>query len=216
MRLCAIVPVKSLINGKSRLAKLLSVDQRSMLCISMLKDVLSTLVRSRLIEGVAVVTSDSKVKEVAYSYGATVLEDREQGVNNAVAVADSYASNFDASLVLPQDIPLVDILDIEFIYNAALYSKRCVVITPSWRLDGTNALLRRGPKIIETHYDEDSYTMHIREALEKGVKVKILLSKRVMQDIDDVDDLYSVLNYNNWIGMKRISYTKEYIRSILK
>jgi len=216
MRLCAIVPVKSLINGKSRLAKLLSAEQRSMLCISMLKDVLSTLVRSRLIEGVAVVTSDSKVKEVAYSYGATVLEDREQGVNNAVAVADSYASNFDASLVLPQDIPLVDILDIEFIYNAALYSKRCVVITPSWRLDGTNALLRRGPKIIETHYDEDSYTMHIREALEKGVKVKILLSKRVMQDIDDVDDLYSVLNDNNCIGMKRISYTKEYLGSILK
>jgi hypothetical protein len=31
-----------------------------------------------------------------------------------------------------------------------------------------------------------------------------------------VDDLYSILNDNNWIGMKRISYTKEYLRSILK
>ena len=214
MRLCAIIPVKRLDKGKSRLARVLNVKERAMLSAAMLKDILHVISYSHYISDVFVVTSDDTVKEIAYSYGALVLKGEDKGVNHAVSLANEYVKDYHASVILPHDIPLISNLDIAMLYNSALYSKECIVITPSHRLDGTNALLRKSPLIIDTHYDEDSYTLHIKEAMSKGVRVKILLSKGLMYDIDEIDDLYYMLRL--FIEEKVIggSYTKECLKKL--
>ncbi len=214
MRLCAIIPVKRLDKSKSRLAEVLSNEERVMLSVAMLKDLLSTLSYSKYVSSVFVITSDDTVKEIAYSYKAVVIQDKDKGVNHAVSIANDYVKGYDASVVLPHDIPLISNLDVAMLYNSALYSRECVVITPSHRFDGTNALLRRNPFIINTHYDEDSYTLHVKEAMEKGVRVKILLCKGLMYDIDEADDLYtmaSIIKESN-----KYVYTKELLERLFK
>ncbi len=198
LRISAVIPVKNLARGKSRLAPLLSVEERINLSIAMLRDVLECLCSTSYISAVVIVSSDRLVKDVAEEYDAvSVIEDKdEQGVNNAVALADSITRDYDASVVLPHDLPLIDVIDLAMLYNTVLHNKRCVVITPSSRLDGTNVLLRRPPNIIKTHYDEDSYILHVREALANNARVKILLSKRLMSDIDEPADLYELLKSN--------------------
>ncbi len=198
LRISAVIPVKNLARGKSRLAPLLSVEERINLSIAMLRDMLECLCSTSYISAVVIVSSDRLVKDVAEEYDAvSVIEDKdEQGVNNAVALADSITRDYDASVVLPHDLPLIDVIDLAMLYNTVLHNTRCVVITPSSRLDGTNVLLRRPPNIIKTHYDEDSYILHVREALANNARVKILLSKRLMSDIDEPADLYELLKSN--------------------
>jgi 2-phospho-L-lactate guanylyltransferase len=210
MRLCVIIPVKRLDKGKSRLARLLNAKERAMLSTAMLKDILHVISYSHYISDVFVVTSDDTVKEIAYSYGALVLKDEDKGVNHAVSLTNEYVKDYHASVILPHDIPLISNLDIAMLYTSALYTKECVVITPSHRLDGTNALLRKNPLIIDTHYDEDSYMLHIKEAMDKGVRVKILLSKGLMYDIDEVDDLRLFMKERVNEG----SYTKECLKEL--
>ncbi|MEM2113173.1 MAG: 2-phospho-L-lactate guanylyltransferase [Candidatus Nitrosocaldus sp.] len=210
LRLCAIIPVKSLARGKSRLATLLSMEERINLSIAMLRDVLGCLCSSPYIDSVIIVSSDSIIKGIAKEFNTVLVEDAyEQGVNSAVALADHVASRYDASVVLPHDIPLINAFDVSMLYASMLKHVRCVVITPSSRLDGTNILLRRPPNVIKTHYDEDSYILHVREALTSDARVKILLSKRLMFDIDELDDLYELLTSNHECN------TKRYISKIL-
>ncbi|MEM0365070.1 MAG: 2-phospho-L-lactate guanylyltransferase [Candidatus Nitrosocaldus sp.] len=210
LRLCAIVPVKNLARGKSRLATLLSVEKRINLSIAMLRDVLGCLCSSPCIDSVIIVGSDTIVKDIAGEFNAMFVEDAyEQGVNSAVALADDIARRYDASVVLPHDIPLISELDVLMLYTSMLKHERCVVITPSSRLDGTNILLRRPPDVIKTHYDEDSYILHLNEALSSDVRLKILLSSRLMFDVDEPDDIYALMSSNHECNAKR------YLMSIL-
>ncbi|MFN4336790.1 MAG: 2-phospho-L-lactate guanylyltransferase [Candidatus Nitrosocaldus sp.] len=199
MRVCAVIPVKNLARGKSRLAPLLSVEERINLSIAMLRDMLECLCSSPYINTIVIVSSDLLVKDIAEEYDAVlVVEDKDEyGVNNAVTLADSITKDYDASIVLPHDLPLIGVIDLAMLYNAMLHNTRCVIITPSSRLDGTNVLLRRPPNIIKTHYDEDSYILHVREALASNASVKILLSRRLMFDVDEPDDLYELLKSNH-------------------
>lgn len=199
-----MIPVKSLARGKSRLAPVLSVEERINLSIAMLKDMLECLCSSPYIDSIVIVSSDPLVKGTARAYNAAVVDDEyEHGVNEAVALAYGIAGNYDASVVLPHDLPLIHALDIAMLYNAASHHARCVVITPSSRLDGTNVLLRRPPDVIRTHYDEDSYILHLREALASSARVKMLLSKRLMFDVDEPSDLYALLASNHECNTKR-------------
>ncbi|MFL6397330.1 MAG: hypothetical protein ACJ706_09275, partial [Nitrososphaeraceae archaeon] len=58
----------------------------------------------------------------------------------------------------------------------------------SVRYDGSNALLRRPPKLIDSYYDNNSFDMHIDAARKAGAKIKVILLDRVMRDLDTVED----------------------------
>ena len=70
MKYSALIPVKSLATAKSRLASSLSQHQRETLVLDMLHHVLCVLQASELFEQVSVVSSDEKVLEQAYIWGA--------------------------------------------------------------------------------------------------------------------------------------------------
>lgn len=210
LRLCVIIPVKTLARGKSRLASVLSLEERMNLSIAMLKDMLECICSFPHADTV-IVSSDPLVKDVAEEYRAMVVEDtHEHGVNMAVALADGIARGYDASVVLPHDLPLITAVDLVMLHESASHHARCIVITPSSRLDGTNVLLRRPPDVIRTHYDEDSYILHLREALASSAKVKMLLSRRLMLDVDEPDDLNEVMASGYECN------TTRYLASVLK
>ncbi|MDQ3873705.1 MAG: 2-phospho-L-lactate guanylyltransferase, partial [Thermoproteota archaeon] len=185
MKTFVIVPVKKFENGKTRLSSLLNIEERILLSSHMLDYTLQVLSIAPSVNRVTVVSVDDLAKEIASKHGAKFLpEEKQNGVNSAVALADRYCieEHAEATLVVPHDLPLLDALDICRACDLAQNEDRCIVICPSLRHDGTNILLRKPPSVIRTFYDTDSYNMHVKSALKLGIPVKYLMSKNVMND----------------------------------
>jgi 2-phospho-L-lactate guanylyltransferase len=196
MKTFAIVPIKRFENAKTRLSSILDTDDRIRLSLLMLKDTLQILSAVHSLSQVITVSADKRVREIAVKYGANfLLEEKERGVNSAVALADSYCMKkaADATMVIPHDLPLLDSTDISKACELAENESRCIVICPSLRYDGTNMLLRKPPSIIATFYDADSYNMHVKAAIRLGIPVKRLFSKALMHDIDTPEDALEVM-----------------------
>jgi len=70
------------------------------------------------------------------------------------------------------------------------------IIVPSMRFDGTNALVRMPVDLMKTHYDEDSYKIHMNTAKEHTLNVAMVFVKRIMLDIDNAEDLKFLLEQN--------------------
>ncbi len=158
----------------------------------MLQDTLATLANSKHLDQILVVSSDIRAKKIAEEYGAGfICEEKDSGVNSAVMRADRYSTDAkaDATVVIPQDLPLLDASEIDRICGAAGQDSRCIVICPSTRYDGTNILLRKPPTVIKIHYDNNSYNMHVKAAAELGVQARVFESQKLMFDIDKPDDV---------------------------
>ena len=191
MKTFAIVPVKTFDNAKTRLSPTLSADDRIHLSSLMLGDTLSVLISVHSLNQVVVVSGDRRAKELASRHGAKFLhEEKESGVNSAVALANGYSldNGSEATMVIPQDLPLLDAVDITMACELAENENRCIVICPSLRYDGTNLLIRKPPTAIKTYYESDSYETHINAARSLGIPVKIFFSKKLMCDIDVPED----------------------------
>ncbi|MDQ3807893.1 MAG: 2-phospho-L-lactate guanylyltransferase [Thermoproteota archaeon] len=196
MKTFAIVPIKKFQNTKTRLSSVLAIDDRIHLSLLMVKDTLQVLSIVQPISQIITVSADKHVGEIALKYGSNfLLEEKEQGVNSAVALATNYCIKqaADATLVIPHDLPLLDSNDILKACRLAENNSRCIVICPSIRHDGTNMLLRKPPSIIPTYYDADSYNMHIKAATSLGIPAKCLFLKSVMYDIDTPEDALDII-----------------------
>jgi 2-phospho-L-lactate guanylyltransferase len=197
MKTFAIIPVKRFENAKTRLSSILDTDDRIHLSLLMLEDTLQILSVVHRLSQVIIVSADKRVEEIAAKYGAKfLLEEKERGVNSAVALANNYCMKkkaADATMVIPHDLPLLDSTDISKVCQLAENESRCIVICPSIRYDGTNMLLRKPPSIIATFYDTDSYNMHLKAAIQLGIPIKHLISKALMHDIDTPEDAFEII-----------------------
>ncbi len=116
MTLWTIVPVKPLRRGKSRLSMVLSEDERTALNQTMLIKTLKTLKQVKEIDTVLVVSRDPLALSIARDFSAkTVLEDGSPVFNTALRRAATVATAYFANkiLVLPADLPLIQVSDIE-------------------------------------------------------------------------------------------------------
>jgi len=196
LKIAAIVPVKTFSLAKTRLG--LSSQQKEDLCKIMLEEILHILSISPQIEKTVIVTKEEKAIELGKKYNAIIIPDKEEkSVNNAVALADKYLleNKFDASIVFPQDIPFIKTQDIDFMLNYKVPPNFAIVV-PSRRFDGTNALVRMPIDLMITHYDEDSYKIHMNTAKEYTRNVALVFVKRIMWDVDNMDDLKFLLEQN--------------------
>lgn len=196
MKIAAIVPVKTFSLAKTRLG--LSSQQTEDLCKIMLEEILHILSISPQIEKTVIVTKEEKAIELGKKYNAIIIPDKEEkSVNNAVSLADKYLleNKFDASIVFPQDIPFIKTQDIDFMLNYKVPPNFAIVV-PSRRFDGTNALVRMPTDLMITHYDEDSYKIHMNTAKQYTKNVALVFVKRIMWDVDNMDDLKFLLEQN--------------------
>ena len=196
MKIAAIIPVKTFSYAKTRLD--LSSQQIEDLCKVMLEEILHTVSISTQIEKTILVTKEEKAIEIGKKFNTiTIIDEKEESVNNAVALADKYLleNDFDASIVFPQDIPYIKTQDIDFMLNYKA-PPNFVIVVPSRRFDGTNALVRMPVDLMETHYDEDSYKIHMNTAKEHTLNVALIFVKRIMWDVDNTEDLEFLLGQN--------------------
>jgi 2-phospho-L-lactate guanylyltransferase len=196
LKIAAIIPVKTFLNAKTRLD--LSQQQVEELCKIMLEEILHILSISPQIEKTIMVTKEAQAIEIGKKFNTiTIIDEKEESVNSAVALADKYLleNNFDVSIVFPQDIPFIKTQDIDFMLNYKMHPNFAIIV-PSRRFDGTNALARMPIDLMETHYDEDSYKIHMNTAKEHTLNVAMVFVKRIMWDVDNMEDLKFLLEQN--------------------
>jgi 2-phospho-L-lactate guanylyltransferase len=196
LKIAAIIPVKTFLNAKTRLD--LSQQQVEELCKIMLEEILHILSISPQIEKTIMVTKEPKAIEIGKKFNTvTIIDEKEESVNSAVALADKYLleNNFDVSIVFPQDIPFIKTQDIDFMLNYKMHPNFAIIV-PSRRFDGTNALARMPIDLMETHYDEDSYKIHMNTAKQHTLNVAMVFVKRIMWDVDNMEDLKFLLEQN--------------------
>ena len=191
MTIWAIVPVKPIQRAKSRLAKVLSRDERATLSRQLLKNTLETLAGVTQVERTLVISRDSEALAIARCQGArTVAEWGNPQLNKALVRASLVAQGYGVSavLVLPADLPFLTKEDIEKLISVSGKPPE-VVLAPDRRGNGTNAILSSPPGLIEYDFGPDSFEQHIERAKAAGARVEICNLPSLELDLDVPEDL---------------------------
>ncbi len=196
MTLWAIVPVKPLRRGKSRLAGALSEDERTELNRTLLQHTLQTLSELKELEEVLVISRDPQALTIARNYGArTVREDGQPELNTALkratVIAQVYATR--GVLVLPADLPLISRIDVLTLIERA-GEPPVVVIAPDRHEKGTNALLISPSGLIEYDFGENSFQRHCEMVRKAGARLEVVNLPSLGLDLDVPEDLELIRN----------------------
>ena len=200
LKIVAIVPIKNTESSKSRLSTVLNQNQRRNLVNFLLDVTMKELNKSSFITDILLVSSDKYFKEVYNTKKIEFLTDFNEGVNKAISLADSYLEDqkIDASIVIPIDLPLITSCDVDYFCRMSMEFPKCVIISPSKRLDGTNMMLRKPHNVIRTYYDDSNYQNHFLEAKLYNIPIKPVYRENLSFDIDTIEDLISLRKIGNW------------------
>ncbi|MFZ6031337.1 MAG: 2-phospho-L-lactate guanylyltransferase [Chloroflexota bacterium] len=191
MTLWAIVPVKPLQRGKSRLAGVLSPNERLTLNQQLLVHTLKTLKCIPELEHVLVVSRDSQALSLARQHGArTVQEDGTPLLNVALTRATVFVRRFSTRgvLIVPADLPLLTVEDVSKLLEYA-HDPPVVAVAPDRHRDGTNALLVCPPGLIEYDFGPHSFQKHCALAQQAGARLEIVELSSLALDVDFPEDL---------------------------
>ncbi|MBI3303518.1 MAG: 2-phospho-L-lactate guanylyltransferase [Deltaproteobacteria bacterium] len=187
----ALVPVKALAWGKSRLSSYLSPAARHALSRAMLTDVLTSVLHASAVDRVVVVTSDAMLLTLARQLGALVVdEEYPRGLNGAVAIGTEFCLLRGATtlLVLLADLPLVTAADVDLLFRQ-LSGDPEVILVPCKEGEGTNALLRVPPLVIAPCFGGPSLEAYQTVARRQGVTCRVVEVPGIAFDLDSVEDL---------------------------
>jgi 2-phospho-L-lactate/phosphoenolpyruvate guanylyltransferase len=193
----ALIPVKSLITAKSRLALSLSQHQRERLVMNMLHHVLCVLIDSELFEQVSVVSSDDQVLEQACIWGAQAITEEQHGHNQALyaAALREKTVGVTALLTISADLPLLTTQEIRCFLEQSRQNE--VVLAPSRDGTGTNAILVRPPLAVPYVFGPDSLQSYIEAARQRHLRYSTYDTIGMALDVDTIDDLDEVNIQNN-------------------
>jgi 2-phospho-L-lactate guanylyltransferase len=190
MKPWAVVPVKSLRQAKSRLAPVLTPNQRATLGRALLARTLDVLTAQPVLAGVLVVSADPTALDLAKAKGAVALMEIEVSLNAALAQATAWLAErgAEATLVLPADLPLLSGEDVAGLVALAKPAP-VVVLAPDRREQGTNALLSAPPGLIPYAFGVGSFARHRELCQARGVPCRLYRSPGLAFDVDVPEDL---------------------------
>ena len=193
MSVFVAIPVKTLMDSKTRLLNVLKPEECQSLTLAMLEDVLKVLKQSSAVNRIAVISSDIKVQEFTINSGVIHILEKKRGLNQAVDQAIHWCLQKEAEsiLILPADIPLIKPSDVEEMIVLGS-DDVSITIAPSQR-GGTSALLLRPPNLIQTCFGPNSFKRHLVRALKKKIRIKVYHSKSLAMDIDFPEDLENLV-----------------------
>ncbi len=221
MKIWAIVPVKPLRDGKSRLAHILSADERAKLTTRILNRTLEVLRAAPQVYRTLVVSRDPVVLKLARQQGAyTFGEGEKSGLNMALTRAAHVAAAQSATglLILPADLPLISSGDVETLIASTLQALppmnrpgmqngtapkqslpalRIMAICPDRLEEGTNALYVSPPTGFRFQFGTGSFDLHLEEGQRLGMSCHIVHSPGLKFDLDTEEDWYT---YQTFLG----------------
>jgi 2-phospho-L-lactate guanylyltransferase len=199
----AIIPVRSLTTGKSRLAPSVSPEVRGDLTKRMLAITLAACRESTLIDQILVISPDTEALAFAHALDHEIIAVRQRedspGLLPALDQARhvSAVNRFETTLILFADLPLINGSDVV----ALIETHGQIVIAPDQNRIGTNALvLRRGEVDLtdfQLRFGESSFTAHVTEARSLGIEPAILEMPGLAFDLDTPDDLGNLVRLDS-------------------
>jgi len=190
-----LIPVKNLAHAKQRLAPLFDqsrFDQsrRTELAQAMLTDVLEAINLWTNRPPVSLVTDDAFAIELARNLNLEVIpnagaKSETEAIEMATRFCERRGSKF--TLVIPGDIPLVKVSELDLIIQAA--PPEGTVLVPSSDQRGTNAAFRSPCGLFPLRFGNDSFVPHLAAAKATGKPCTILSLPGIALDIDTPSDL---------------------------
>jgi 2-phospho-L-lactate guanylyltransferase len=194
MKKALLIPVKDPERAKTRLAGLLSAEERRALAWAMFEDVTRAASSARA-DMVALVTSYEPALERARRLGWQSLIERSQATESASidwASLKLAEMGFDAVMRLPADVPTVRAEDIDALLRVDL-PPRAALMVPSREGTGTNAIIRTPPCLFPSRFGPDSLSLHKAEAARVGARCVIVENARIALDIDEPSDIRALI-----------------------
>ncbi len=189
MTVFAVIPIKALGAGKSRLGAVLDDGARRALNRQFLDHVLSITAQVPGAAMTLVVSADIDVLDAARAAGALALaETGEGGLNAALGQARQKieALGGTAMLVLPADLPHLGKDDVRALMAGA--EQAAVVIAPDQAGKGTNALLLTPPNVIDFHFGDGSLALHRAAAAQMETGPVLVNRPGLAFDVDTPED----------------------------
>ena len=194
-RIVAVVPVRSLSSGKSRLGEPLDAEERADLVLALLRRTVEQALAASRLAGVVVVSEDADLLRQARAMGAASLLQERPGLNEGLAEARATADpEATAIMVLPADLPSVVASAIDELAEVAELAQRAapdrpvVALVPDRHGTGTNALLVAPPDAIPFRFGAGSRVAHCSAARAAGASY-VELSGPLTFDLDTPEDL---------------------------
>ena len=193
----ALVPLKDLVQAKTRLAGILSPSERRALAQSMVEDVLEGLSHHPEIERITLLSDDPGAHLLAARYRARYWPEAEfqgSGLNQLIGLASQrlLAESAQPLLVLHGDLPLLERDDISAVVE--LQQRAGGLVIGCDRLGiGTNLLCFDGASVPEFCFGADSCARHERSSRSRGTNVRVLRREGVGFDVDEPADLAQLL-----------------------
>jgi 2-phospho-L-lactate guanylyltransferase len=185
-----LVPVKNLADAKQRLSPVLTPPERLELAQAMCEDVLETLAKWKTRPEVAIVTGDQFAFDAASYFGFEIIaDDSNPGETGAIEMATAvcFDRGVDSTLVIPADIPLIEISELQKIKDNAPTPGSLLV--PDGARRGTNAVWRSPANLFPLRFGNDSFLPHLSAAQAVEHPCVVLKLPGFALDVDRPEDL---------------------------
>jgi 2-phospho-L-lactate guanylyltransferase len=222
----AVVPVKTLAQAKTRLAGVLTPEERAALCQAMLADVLHALRGAASLQRVVVVTADTLLATQASAQGAEVFPEERLGQpmpvgqNVALEAASAYCQvqGARALLVVSADVPLLrsETVDALICQGMRGDSVSQLVLAPSSEGTGTNALFQRPPRTLPFLFGPESLQQHQQAARERGIQTTLFEAQELALDIDTPADLHALLRLPTQTHTQKVLYEMDILQRLTR
>lgn len=193
-RAAIVIPIRSLSDGKTRLAPVLDPAARAALTREMLDRVVRAALGTVSRAEVLVISPDpdalAEVGRIDPSIRLVLQDPHCPGLNPALeqAAGELRELGVSTALILPADLPLISSADIDNL----LRRDAPVVIAPDRHRTGTNALMVRLDAFGEPfvfQFGEGSFGKHQDEAARLGVDATTAMALGTSFDLDTPEDL---------------------------
>lgn len=187
----AFVPLRSLTEGKSRLARMLSPADRCSLIEKMGRHVVDVLTLHPDIDRVFVVSADPVVKAMADGLGAIGIDEcaNARGDLNAALHASLLAPcacPIDMVMIVHADLPYLSASSIDLLIG--MLPDFGAVIAPDQHMRGTNAILMPAKASVDLSFGPESFTRHLEAFKCAALPLRLAVEPGLSNDLDTEED----------------------------
>ena len=189
----AIIPAKDFQKGKSRLSEVLKEKFRINIQRWMLKNVLFSVTKCKLIDHTVVISDSLEVLKIASQFKTEGIRSNSHDLNKDLNKGLECAKmrNAKSILIIPSDLPLLEKNTVTKIIERGI-KLSSVMITPSAD-GGTNCLFFLSKNTPILSFGKNSFKKHWDGYIEKDIDIDSYENESLSFDLDTPDNLKKLI-----------------------